>query len=45
MAILDIRKSRNIEIPLMISGTVTDASGRTLSGANCRGIPGLALTF
>jgi 5-methyltetrahydrofolate--homocysteine methyltransferase len=32
MAILDIRKSRNIEIPLMISGTVTDASGRTLSG-------------
>jgi 5-methyltetrahydrofolate--homocysteine methyltransferase len=32
MAILDIRKSRNISIPLMISGTVTDASGRTLSG-------------
>jgi 5-methyltetrahydrofolate--homocysteine methyltransferase len=32
MAILDIRKERNISIPLMISGTITDASGRTLSG-------------
>ncbi len=32
MAILDIRKKRNVPIPLMISGTVTDASGRTLSG-------------
>lgn len=32
MAILDIRKQRDSEIPIMISGTVTDASGRTLSG-------------
>jgi 5-methyltetrahydrofolate--homocysteine methyltransferase len=32
MAILDIRKERNIAVPLMISGTITDASGRTLSG-------------
>ncbi|HZX63469.1 MAG TPA: methionine synthase [Bacteroidales bacterium] len=32
MAILDIRKKRKLPIPLMISGTVTDASGRTLSG-------------
>ena len=32
MAILDIRKKRNIIIPLMISGTITDSSGRTLSG-------------
>ena len=32
MAILDIRKKRNISTPLMISGTVADASGRTLSG-------------
>jgi len=32
MAILDIRQKRNLPIPLMISGTVTDASGRTLSG-------------
>jgi 5-methyltetrahydrofolate--homocysteine methyltransferase len=32
MAILDIRKERDTSIPLMISGTVTDASGRTLSG-------------
>jgi 5-methyltetrahydrofolate--homocysteine methyltransferase len=32
MAILDIRKKRNIPIPIMISGTITDASGRTLSG-------------
>jgi 5-methyltetrahydrofolate--homocysteine methyltransferase len=32
MAILDIRRERNISIPLMISGTIIDASGRTLSG-------------
>lgn len=32
MAILDIRKKRNLTIPVMISGTITDASGRTLSG-------------
>jgi 5-methyltetrahydrofolate--homocysteine methyltransferase len=32
MAVLDLRKKRNTDIPLMISGTVTDASGRTLSG-------------
>ena len=29
MTILD---ERNLELPLMISGTITDASGRTLSG-------------
>ena len=32
MAILDIRKKRNIAVPFMISGTIADASGRTLSG-------------
>jgi 5-methyltetrahydrofolate--homocysteine methyltransferase len=32
MAILDIREKRKNPIPLMLSGTVTDASGRTLSG-------------
>jgi 5-methyltetrahydrofolate--homocysteine methyltransferase len=32
MAIIDIRKEKNISVPLMISGTITDASGRTLSG-------------
>ncbi len=31
-AIDDVLKERNIRIPLMISGTITDASGRTLSG-------------
>ena len=31
-AIESIKESRNIDIPVMISGTVTDASGRTLSG-------------
>ena len=31
-AIDEVRVARNIEIPIMVSGTITDASGRTLSG-------------
>jgi len=31
-AIEEIKEERNLEIPVMISGTITDASGRTLSG-------------
>lgn len=31
-AIEEIKIERNIEIPVMVSGTITDASGRTLSG-------------
>ncbi|WP_177762761.1 methionine synthase [Flavobacterium sp. I3-2] len=31
-AIDEVREERNIEIPIMVSGTITDASGRTLSG-------------
>ncbi|MCW5516099.1 homocysteine S-methyltransferase family protein [Muriicola sp. Z0-33] len=31
-AIEEIKSERNIEVPIMISGTITDASGRTLSG-------------
>ena len=31
-AIDEIQKERGIEIPIMVSGTITDASGRTLSG-------------
>jgi len=31
-AIEEVKDERNIEIPIMISGTITDASGRTLSG-------------
>lgn len=31
-AIDEIREERNIKIPIMVSGTITDASGRTLSG-------------
>ncbi|RDK89247.1 homocysteine S-methyltransferase family protein [Marinirhabdus gelatinilytica] len=31
-AIEEIRTERNMEIPIMVSGTITDASGRTLSG-------------
>ncbi|MDT8393907.1 MAG: methionine synthase [Bacteroidales bacterium] len=31
-AINDLLKSRRIKIPIMVSGTITDASGRTLSG-------------
>lgn len=31
-AIEEIKSERNIDIPIMVSGTITDASGRTLSG-------------
>ena len=31
-AIEEVKSERNIEIPIMLSGTITDASGRTLSG-------------
>lgn len=31
-AIDEIQEERNIKIPIMVSGTITDASGRTLSG-------------
>lgn len=31
-AIEEIKEERNIQVPIMVSGTITDASGRTLSG-------------
>ena len=31
-AIEEIKEERNLDIPVMVSGTITDASGRTLSG-------------
>ncbi len=31
-AIEEIKEERGIEVPIMLSGTITDASGRTLSG-------------
>ncbi|WP_417431004.1 homocysteine S-methyltransferase family protein [Halpernia sp.] len=31
-AIDEIQEERNLKIPIMVSGTITDASGRTLSG-------------
>ena len=31
-AIEEVKDQRNIDIPIMLSGTITDASGRTLSG-------------
>jgi 5-methyltetrahydrofolate--homocysteine methyltransferase len=31
-AIEELKEEKNIDIPVMISGTITDASGRTLSG-------------
>ena len=31
-AIEEIKSERNLSIPIMVSGTITDASGRTLSG-------------
>lgn len=32
MAAFDLREETGVEMPVMISGTITDASGRTLSG-------------
>jgi len=31
-AIEEVKEERNINVPIMLSGTITDASGRTLSG-------------
>jgi 5-methyltetrahydrofolate--homocysteine methyltransferase len=31
-AILELKEEKQLDIPIMISGTITDASGRTLSG-------------
>lgn len=31
-AIEEVKEARNLDIPIMVSGTITDASGRTLSG-------------
>jgi len=31
-AIEEVKTERNIDVPIMLSGTITDASGRTLSG-------------
>lgn len=31
-AIEELKEEKNIDIPIMVSGTITDASGRTLSG-------------
>jgi 5-methyltetrahydrofolate--homocysteine methyltransferase len=31
-AIEEVKEERNLEVPVMVSGTITDASGRTLSG-------------
>lgn len=31
-AIEEVKEERNIKVPVMVSGTITDASGRTLSG-------------
>lgn len=31
-AIAEVKEERNLDIPVMVSGTITDASGRTLSG-------------
>lgn len=31
-AIEEVKEERNVDVPVMVSGTITDASGRTLSG-------------
>lgn len=33
-AIEEVKEERGIDVPIMVSGTITDASGRTLSGQN-----------
>ena len=35
-AIEEVKEERNIDIPIMVSGTITDASGRTLSTCSSR---------
>ncbi len=35
-AIEEVKDQRNIDIPIMLSGTITDASGRTLSGQTAK---------
>ena len=37
MALHEVEKKRNIKIPVMISATITDLSGRTLSGQTVEG--------
>ncbi|MCF8368520.1 MAG: methionine synthase [Bacteroidales bacterium] len=32
MAVADVMREKKVDLPLMVSGTITDASGRTLSG-------------
>jgi len=34
-AILDVFEKRSMTLPIMVSGTITDESGRTLSGQTC----------
>jgi 5-methyltetrahydrofolate--homocysteine methyltransferase len=42
-AIEEAMEARGRKIPVMISGTITDASGRTLIGANSRSFPAFAV--
>ncbi|WP_378185551.1 homocysteine S-methyltransferase family protein [Aquimarina sp. W85] len=51
-AIEEVKEERSLEIPIMVSGTITDASGRTLSGQTAeaflisiRHIPMLSVGF
>ncbi len=37
MAIKDVEEKKNVKVPLMISATITDLSGRTLSGQTLEG--------
>ena len=43
-AVDSILDKRNISVPIMISGTITDASGRTL-WTNCRGICDFIISY
>ena len=43
-AIDQIQEERKIQIPIMVSGTITDASGRTLGGQTAGSIFGFCFS-
>ena len=43
-AVSELIESKNVNLPIMISGTITDASGRTLSGQTVEAFLNLLLT-
>jgi 5-methyltetrahydrofolate--homocysteine methyltransferase len=44
-AIEEVKEERQIDPPIMVSGTITDASGRTLSGQTVEGFFGICISY